>query len=299
MHDINYFHEHELKEHDFLGCCKDCQNSLNIIKPHILAFAERIRKYTRDMLEALPPHELYRLYQLLDDLAHLEVGTHLAGLILEEAEIRSVLPVIRSYYATFFSVHEMHLAQQLIRAADPWQVLGTFPLYPRYTTLVRAQVETRPDLATRRLVFIGCGPVPMSLILMNRFYRTPSVGLDASGESVGLARKVIHSLGLEKDVRIVHGDDSLLENLDWDAVLVAALAEPKERIFRRLQAVLMKRRDRIPVIYRTYTGMRAVLYAPVNPNHVTGFRTIKKVFPTGRVNNTTVFAELGSYGCRV
>jgi len=79
MHDINYFHEHELREHAFLGCCRDCQTSLNIIKPHILAFADRIRKYTREMLEELPPDELYRLYQLLDDLAHLEAGAHLAG----------------------------------------------------------------------------------------------------------------------------------------------------------------------------------------------------------------------------
>jgi len=84
MHDINYFHEHELKEHDFLGCCKDCLGSLNIIKPHILAFAEKIRKHTPQMLEYLPPDELYRLYQTLDDLAHMNAGAHQAELILDE-----------------------------------------------------------------------------------------------------------------------------------------------------------------------------------------------------------------------
>lgn len=95
MHDINYFHDHELKEHDFPGCCRDCRHSLDIIKPHILAFAERIQAYSREMLQKLPPDELYRLYQLLDDLAHLEVGAHLAGLILAEDEIKAVSPVIR------------------------------------------------------------------------------------------------------------------------------------------------------------------------------------------------------------
>ncbi len=292
MHDINYFHEHELKEHDFLGCCKDCQNSLNIIKPHILAFADRIRHYTRDMLEALPPDELYRLYQLLDDLAHLDVGAHLAELILQEHEIQSVLPVIRAYYAAFFTIHEMHLANELIHAAEPWKALGTFPLYPRYEALTRAQGECLPDLSQRRVIFIGCGPVPMSLILMNRFFHTPSIGLDASRTSVDLARKVIQALGLEGEVKIIHGDDSLLRDLDWNAVLVAALAEPKERIFRRLRRLLNERNGPIPLIYRTYTGMRAVLYAPVDPAHVAGFRTVKEVFPTGRVNNTTIFAEL-------
>jgi len=292
MHDINYFHEHELKEHNFLGCCKDCQNSLNIIKPHILAFAERIRKYTQEMLESLPPDELYRLYQLIDDLAHLGVGAHLAGLILEEAEIKAVLPLIRTYYATFFAVHEMHLARQLIASQDPWETLGAFPLYPRYESLIRIQAETLPDLPSRRLAFVGCGPVPMSLILMNRFYQIRSLGMESSTACVDASRAVIRSLGLERDIEIVHGDDSLLRELEWDAVLVAALAEPKERIFRYLRHVLMEKDNSIPIIYRTYTGMRAVLYAPVSEDDVKGFRILKKVFPTGRVNNTTVFAEL-------
>ena len=92
MHDINFLHEHELKEHDFLGCCKDCQNSLAIIKPHIMEFAGRVRQYSLKALELLPPAELYRLYQLLDDLAHMNAGSHLAGLLLDEKDIRRELP---------------------------------------------------------------------------------------------------------------------------------------------------------------------------------------------------------------
>ena len=207
MHDINYFHEHELKEHDFLGCCKDCQNSLNIIKPHILAFAEKIRKYTRQMLEDLPPDELYRLYQVLDDLAHMDAGAHLAELILEEEEIRAVLPVIRSYYATFFSIHEKHLAETLLSADDAWEELFHFPLYPRYEALIKAQMEAMPDLSSKRIAFIGCGPVPMSLILMAKLYGARSIGLDTSMDCVQRATAVIQALGLEDRVEIIQGDD--------------------------------------------------------------------------------------------
>jgi len=291
MHDINYFHEHELTDHDFLGCCKDCQNSLNIIKPHILAFAERIRKHTRAMLEELPPDDLYRLYQILDDLAHLEVGEHLAGLILEEAEIKAVLPLIRAYYAMFFSIHEMYLAGQLIASKDPWATLGQFALYPRYEFLVKTQMETVPDLCSRRVLFIGCGPVPMSLILMARFYQNCSIGLEASPACVDAARGVLRCLGLDTNIEIVCGDDAVIGDLEWNAVLVAGLAEPKERIFHQLRQVLGQKEKHIPVIYRTYTGMRAVLHTPVREDAVEGFSILKKVFPTGRVNNTTIFAE--------
>ena len=292
MHDINFTHEHELKEHDFLGCCKDCQASLDIIKPHIMGFAERIKKYTRKMLAALEPEDLYRLYQILDDLAHLETGAHLAGLILNEPDIRRELPAIRSYYSAFFSIHEKHLAEELLRSDSPWESLKSFPFYPRYETLVKNQIEAAHTAPGSRLAFIGCGSVPMTLILISRLYGIRSMGLDNSAKTVNLSKKVIQCLGLEKDIEIIQGDESGLRDLDWNLVLVAALAEPKARIFQTLRKILKERKEHVPVIFRTYTGMRAVLYEPVQPCDIQGFTIVKEILPTGRVNNTTVFAEL-------
>lgn len=292
MHDINFTHEHELKDHDFLGCCKDCQASLDIIKPHIMAFAKRIKKYTPKILAALKPNDLYQLYQLLDDLAHMETGVRLAGLILNEPDIRRKLPLIRSYYSTFFSIHEKHLAEELLKSDSPLETLKSFPLYPRYESLVRSQIEAVHTTSGSTLVFVGCGAVPITLILMSQLYGIRSIGLDRSSTTVILSKKVIQSLGLAKKVKIIHGDDSRLRELDWDMVLVAALAEPKARIFQTLRKVLKKRKGHVPVSFRTYTGMRAVLYEPVQPGDIAGFKIVKEILPTGRVNNTTVFAEL-------
>jgi hypothetical protein len=62
MHDINYFHEHELKEHDFLGC-KDCQNSLNII----MVGADAVPKTAifAHLAQVLDPGQMipYRVYE--------------------------------------------------------------------------------------------------------------------------------------------------------------------------------------------------------------------------------------------
>lgn len=293
MHDINFSHEHELVEHDFLGCCKDCQNSLAIIKPHIMGFAERISHFDHEMLRALPPDELYQLYQILDDLAHMNAGNHLSGMLLDEADIREQLPLIRSYYTAFFSIHEARLAEELIHESDPWKLLGNFPLYPRYEALVKSQIEAMHISSEKRLVFLGSGPVPMTLILMSRLYGIRSMGLDSNPETVHLSTKVIRHLGMERDIEIIQGDDSSLENLEWDIVLVAALAEPKKRIFNNLQKILEKRGP-VPVVFRTYTGMRAVLYKPVQPEDIRGFKIVKAIAPTGRVNNTTVFLNLNN-----
>jgi hypothetical protein len=294
MHDINFSHHHELEEGDFSGCCKDCQSSVAIIKPHIIGFAERIKTYTPQMLADLKPNELYALYQILDDLAHLDTGDHLAQLIFKEPDISRVLPIIRSYYTLFFSVHEATLAKELLESENPWKTLESFPLYPRYETLVKSMIKAVPVTPESRFAFIGCGPVPMSLLLMSRLYGLKSIGLDNSSEAVALSQKVIAHLGVERDIRIICDDETRLEKFDWDMVLVAALAEPKAKIFKNLHRILKADNGHRPVIFRTYTGMREVLYEPVKSEDIGGFRITQRILPTGRVNNTTVFAELAN-----
>lgn len=214
MHDVNYHHQHELDRHAFLGCCRDCRRSLEIIKPHIMAFAERIRQYDGEALKALDPDDLYRLFLLLDDLAHMDAGEHLAGMILGEAEIRSVLPMIRNYYNAFFGIHEIHLASRLLASDAPWETLKSFPLYPRYKALVENQITLDKIDSRNRLAFIGCGPVPSSLILLNHLAGIRSIGLDISKNAVDFSRQVVQCLGLEKEIDIVQGDESLLRELD-------------------------------------------------------------------------------------
>jgi hypothetical protein len=265
---------------------------VNIIKPHILGFAAGIQKYSQKMLAALEPAELYNLYQILDDLAHMDTGSHLSQLILSEPEIERVLPTIRSYYTLFFSVHEIHLAKKILASDHPWSTLESFPLYPRYHSLVKNQVDAMQLNRENRLAFIGCGPVPMSLILLSHLYGMQSIGLDTSFKAVNLARKVIDHLGIGKDIQIICSDETGLKDLRWDMILVAALAEPKAQIFANLHKILRTQNGHRPVIYRTYTGMREVLYDPVKDQDIKGFKITRQILPTGRVNNTTVFAEL-------
>ena len=293
MHDVNYHHRHELDQHEFLSCCKDCQRSLEIIKPHIMAFAERIRQYDDEALHAMRPEDLYRLFLLLDDLAHMDAGEHLAGLILDEPEIRGVLPVIRDYYNTFFNIHEVHLAERLFASGDPWETLKSFPLYPRYEALMKNQMAANGIRPGTRMAFIGCGPVPSSLIILNHLAGIRSVGLDVSDTAVELSKRVIRCFGLENEIEIVHGDETLLADLDWDVVLVAAMADPKARIFRNLRRILQEKgRRNSLVVFRTYTGMRAILRVPVSPAETEGFEVVNTFFPIGRVNNTIVVARL-------
>ncbi|KZX17672.1 hypothetical protein MBCUT_01500 [Methanobrevibacter cuticularis] len=46
--------------------------------------------------------------------------------------------------------------------------------------------------------------------------------------------------------------------------------------------------EKTPVIYRTYTGMRAILYFPVTDKDTRGFHKEVMILPTGNINNTSV-----------
>ena len=84
---------------------------------------------------------------------------------------------------------------------------------------------------------------------------------------------------------MVEGDETCLKDIDYTVVMVAALAEPKERVFANLWEVV---NTKTPIIYRTYTGMRAILYSPVTEKATRGFHTEVMILPTGKINNTSV-----------
>lgn len=286
MHDFIYKHDHEISDADLSGCCAACAESKRIVVSHLRSFYETIQRYDDAALAALSMPELYQLYLVLDDLAHLHVQDSLSTAILADPEVGRMLPTIRSYYSLFFSLHERGLAHAIISAPEPWEVLRIFALYPRYEALMRSQVERLPLAQPRRVAFIGSGPVPLSGILLADLYGIDCVCVDSDQEAVELSRRVIRKLGLQEHVAVACGDERVLTGERFDCVLLAALAEPKQRIFSFLHDTLNA--TQTPVVFRTYTGMRAVLSRPVEPEDHAGFTVRAQVEPSGRVNNTIV-----------
>lgn len=165
------------------------------------------------------------------------------------------------------------------------------------------------------LAFIGCGPLPVTLLLFSKLYGIKCIGIDKDAKAVSLAKRCVKHFGLEKEIVIVQGDETALLKLEWDSVLIAGLAEPKKRIFKNLRNIIKQNNSQInksklrgfesqyselqnpemkktiSVCYRNYTGMRQLLYKPVKQVYIRGFRKIKEINPSGGVNNTLVFLE--------
>ena len=127
--------------------------------------------------------------------------------------------------------------------------------------------------------------MPLTLILLNKFFAVKGISIEILPEIADLSRKVLAKLGLDSEIIVIDGDETALARLGYDAVMVAAFTEPKERVFRNVRRVVA---PETKILYRTYSGMRAILYAPVLEEDLEGFKVLNMVLPTGKINNTSV-----------
>jgi len=292
MHDFIFEHDHPVDAHTFDDCCMECAQSLDRLRELLASLHAQIAAHDETSLAALAPDELFQLFLVLDDIAHLEGGERLADWLDTDAEIRTLLPAIHAYYEIFFALHERHLAEAILAASgDPWETVDGFALIARYEGLLaneRGLIPARDPALP--LVFLGCGSAPVSLFLRARSGGRRAVGIDRDPEAVSLATRCVARLGLADCIEIVEGDETAVGDHTPGAVLIAALAEPKAQIFATLHRLLAGRPE-TPVLYRTYAGMCTVLHAPVRPDEVVGFTTVRQVKATGRINNTSVLVR--------
>jgi hypothetical protein len=278
---------------DFTPIFQKYEQQLYDVRSRLIHFYNNIKDQDLSPGSNINLQKLYSVFSELDELAHMKVDNEMCKLILKDPVIRSLLPAVHTSYSNFFSLHETQLARKILDSKDPWGMLRSFPLYSRYERLISDHVENSPEIKV--LAFIGCGPLPVTLLLFSKLYGIRCIGIDRDQDAVTLAKDCIEHFGLEEEINIVLGDETALSEFEWDSVLIAGLTEPKRRIFRNLYNITRKKKStsnkQISVCYRNYTGMRQLLYQPVNPEHIRGFRKIKEIYPSGGVNNTLVFLE--------
>ena len=248
--------------------------------------ANSLKRYGDYNLQDMPLDEIIPLLDAVEEIAHdQEIDFDSAKHILDDEKMNEALNLIRKFYVKLGARLETENARAILESEDPWNTLESFHFYNRYQGLLKNENQLVKFTSDQKVVFIGGGPLPLTLILLNKIYNARCVSIEILPEVAELSQQVIKKLGLESEIEVICGDETALEGIDYTVVMVAALAEPKERVFSSLWDTV----DIFtPVIYRTYTGMRAILYSPVTENATRGFHKEVMILPTGKVNNTSV-----------
>ena len=260
--------------------------------PKIEEIAKKLESYgvdTLDDISSLNSVDLNEITQLLDEIEVIAHDTEIdfvsAKHILDDEKMNKALKLIRKFYLYIGARLETSNAMEIIESDDPHATLDTFHFYERYQGLLTNESKLAHWHDDKTFVFVGSGPLPLTLILFREKFGCKCIGIEIQEEVAELSRKVIKALGLDDGIEILVGDETLLKEIDYDILMVAAFAEPKERVFSNVWEIVD---EKTPVLVRTYSGMRAILYAPLTDTILRGFHKEIMLLPIGNSNNTSV-----------
>ena len=243
-------------------------------------------KYGTSTLDDVNIDEIIEILDEVEIIAHdKEIDFDSAKHILDDEKMNKALQLIRKFYVYIGARLETENALKILESDNPTETLDSFHFYERYIGLINNESQLANFNENKTFVFLGSGPLPLTLIMFNKVYGCKCIGIELQEDVAELSREVLKKLGLDKDIQIITGDEKVIANLEYDILMVAAFAEPKERVFANIWEFVD---ENTPVLYRTYTGMRAILYAPVLEKDTRGFHKEVMLLPTGKTNNTSV-----------
>ncbi len=257
----------------------------------IKEIANDLEEYGVDSLKDINSLDDVDLNEITKKLDEIEIIAHddeidfdSAKHILDDDRMNKALKLIRKFYLYIGARLETDIANRIINSDDADAVLKDFHFYERYEGLLTNESKLA-NFKDKTFVFIGSGPLPLTLIMFYKKFACKCIGIEIQEDIAKLSRKVIDKLGLSDNIEIIVGDETSLKDIDFDIVMVAAFAEPKERVFANVWSLVD---DINPVLVRTYSGMRAILYAPLTDKVLRGFHKEVMLLPIGNTNNTSV-----------
>lgn len=243
-------------------------------------------KYGDSALDNVDINEIIEILDDVEIIAHdRTIDFDSAKHILDDEKMSKALKLIRKFYVYIGARLETENALEILKSENVGETLDSFQFYDRYVGLLNNESQLAKFNENKTFVFLGSGPLPITLIMFNKLFGCKCIGIEQQENVAELSRKVLKKLGLENEIEIVVGDETVIKSLEYDILMVAALAEPKERVFSNIWQYVD---EGTPVIYRTYTGMRAILYSPVLDKDTRGFHKEVMILPTGNTNNTSV-----------
>jgi len=269
----------------------DVSNIMNHSSESIIKELSTTYLVTKDIKdqEILHSHSnrLKTFFQRLDYLAALDLDDKSAEEILSAPEFDSALESIVRFRNLYSLRLETENANSILDSEDPWGALKHFTHFPNYLQLALTEYQGSGLEPDDSIVFIGSGPLPLTLIMLCHQHGLRGIGIEQYPERAELSRRVLMQLGLSDQIKIMDGNHFRLPSNGCKLVMVAAAAEPKKEIFDYLAGVLPAGTK---ISYRIYEkGLRRLLETSSFLELPEQFEEYLRIRPKPPVNNTVVF----------
>ena len=131
------------------------------------------------------------------------------------------------------------MANKIIKSKLPFKTYRKYNYFEAYLNTIKAEVEAGKLSKRDKVIFIGSGPLPSTLIMLYDNYGIESIGIEIIPKVAELSRKLIKSLQLSDKIKIVTGDHfSIKTTKNIKHIIIALAAEPKDEILQWLKPLL-------------------------------------------------------------
>ncbi len=269
----------------------DVSNIMDRSSESIIKELSTMYSVTRDIKDQeilhSPSNRLKTFFRRLDYLAALDLDDKSADEILSAPEFDSALESIVRFRNLYSLRLETENVNSIRDSEDPWDALKRFTHFSNYLQLALTEYQGSGLEPGDGIVFIGSGPLPLSLIMLCHQHGLRGIGIEQEPDRAKLSRRVLMQLGLSDQIEIIEGNHFGLSLDGCKLVMVAAAAEPKKEIFDHLACVLPAGTK---ISYRIYEkGLRRLLEAFSFLELPEQFEEYLRVRPKPPVNNTVVF----------
>ena len=270
----------------------DVSNSMSHSQQSITKELLRIYLVTKDLTDQEILHNnsnhLNTYFQRLDYLAALDVDDQSVQEIVCKLGYNPALEAIVRFRNLYSLRLEIEKAKSILDSKAPWAVLKKFTHFYNYTQLARAENQGSELKPGDKVVFLGSGPLPLSLIVLCHQHGLRGIGIEQDPDRAELSRKVLAKLELSDQIEILDGNHFKLPlKTGCELLMVAAAAEPKKEIFDHLAKVLP---EGAKISYRIYEkGLRRLLETSSFIELPEQFNEYSRNRPEPPVNNTVVF----------
>lgn len=283
VHDIHNIHERIIP-----GLGIGPTSCAEVIAGEIMDIYSMVMDFDCEKIYHDPSNHLKTVFKRLDQLIALDVDDATADAILSCSGFNSAFNAITRFRSRYTAELEMAQANAILASSNPWRSLKGFDYFQNYIQLARTEFRGAGLGDGDCVLFLGSGPLPLSLIVLCHKHGLRGVGVEQEPDRAELSRRVIEKLGLSDRIRILDGNHLTLPLPEQvDLVMVAAQAEPKDAIFDHLATVMPAGTN---ISYRIYEkGLRRLLDTFSRYELPFGLKEYLRVRPTPPANNTSIF----------
>ena len=179
------------------------ENKFDSIKKELLDIYAHICDLTDDEILNGPENVFRFHFERLQRLIAMDVEDHLANELLCDRKFRSITKRISHLKRINGLGMEIKYAQSIIADSNPWIAVKNFIFYPNYLGLADMEYRGAELKPGDRVLFLGSGPMPLSLICLCKQYGVKGIGIEQVQEYVKISRKLIKALELTEQIQII------------------------------------------------------------------------------------------------